>query len=193
MCFLIYLILSSHLMGEITFVLMRFENKWKGKTEFSLIILLLWYRNHSRLSTKWSPQGKTISVGVIGCSGMCISRKGNKVKDEDGENSVFSFFQTGQRKEGSIGRREANVNDIRGRYSSVLSSRHTLSPRESLKSSRRSRTAHVTAPGPTLLQSIICHSFHRTYVRTHQVIQVCFLKVGMGRYHLKTVFCLNNG
>lgn len=30
---------------------------------------------------------------------MCISRKGDKVKDEDGENSVFSFFQRGQRKE----------------------------------------------------------------------------------------------
>lgn len=84
-------------MGEITFVLMRFENEYKGKTEFSLITLLLRHWNRSHLSTKWSPKGKTVSVGVIGCSGMCISRKGDKVKDEDGENSLFSVFPEDQR------------------------------------------------------------------------------------------------
>lgn len=109
MCFLIYLSLSSQLMGEITFVLMRFENECKGKTEFSLIIVLLWHRNHSHLSTKWSPQGKTISMGVIGCSVMCISGKGGKVKAEDGGNSVFGFFRKirdRERKEGSKHREE---------------------------------------------------------------------------------------
>lgn len=45
-------------------------------------------------------------MGAMKCSGMCISRKGDKVKDKDGENPVLMerIQKTGKGKEGSTGR-----------------------------------------------------------------------------------------
>lgn len=74
------------------------------------------------------------------------------------EGTLCLFFsersETGkEKKEVSTERKEgieAHVNDIRGRYSSLLSGTHTRSPRESFDSSLRSSLAYVRAPGPTL-------------------------------------------